>query len=479
MGKVLAERERLDVSRLPRLEAGLEAARRAALTGERVWEDAALCRELCGARSGRWRSPDVPIWGSWLPSAQDASVGDAPPQTAREDGPTSEFEAAPVDGLRVREEASGEPEEPAPIVPFERVETLDSYRGSARDLDGSDELEAHLDALEQVELGDLFRGSQGAQSLLKADLEIGRDLADAAGTVGRGGIPYDEWDARSHRYRKAWCTVFPGCAKAGDARWARETLGRHRRVVDELQKRLEAHRAGLRQVPRRPDGERIDLQAAIDYRVAQLAGRSASPLVYERSERRRRNFATTVLLDVSMSSDSWVDGRRVLDVSREATLILGEVAHRLGERCQVLAFASETRNRCSVLEVAGFGEEWAAARRRLSALQPQGYTRIGPALRHATAQLLAEPAERRMLLLVSDGKPTDFDRYEGRYGIADVRQALREARRHEVRTHALAVDHVARDYLPALFGVNGWHLLPRPEDLPDVATAVYARMAAG
>lgn len=103
-------------------------------------------------------------------------------------------------------------------------------------------------------------------------------------------------------------------------------------------------------------------------------------------------------------------------------------------------------------EVKGWNDPWPVARDRLRAIAPQGYTRIGPALRHATAGLAAESADQRLLLLVSDGKPTDYDRYEGRYGVGDIRQALREADRVGVRVHALAVDAVARDYLPPMFG---------------------------
>jgi nitric oxide reductase NorD protein len=159
-------------------------------------------------------------------------------------------------------------------------------------------------------------------------------------------------------------------------------------------------------------------------------------------------FATTVLLDVSLSTDSWVDDRRVLDVARDAIFILGEVAERLGDRLQILAFASHTRNRCHV------------------------------SLRHATAGLAAERADRRLLLLVSDGKPSDFDRYEGRYGMADVRQALREAERCGVASHALAVDAVARSYLPPMFGPGAWHILPHASRAPTLLSTIYGRLTA-
>jgi nitric oxide reductase NorD protein len=101
---------------------------------------------------------------------------------------------------------------------------------------------------------------------------------------------------------------------------------------------------------------------------------------------------------------------------------------------------------------------------------------MGPALRHATTELAAEPADRRLLLLVSDGKPTDYDRYEGRYGVADIRQALREADRAGVHTHALAVDATARDYLPPMFGAGNWDILSHPEQLSEVLTTVYGRL---
>jgi nitric oxide reductase NorD protein len=476
---VLASRSALDVGRLPGAEAELELARRAALDGTPIWDDPDLCKRLVGPRSGRRRSPEVPIWGSWLPTVADASIGTPTDGSLVPEEPTTELDAPDIDALRRVDSESAESQDPVPNAPFERVESLDSYRGGARDLDGTDELEAHLDALEQVELGDLFRGSEGTRSLLRADLELGLDVADSSGTgAEKKGVPYDEWDARKGCYRKAWCTVYPEPAGHGDPAWAAAKLHDHRDLVRSLRRRLEVHRAGLRSAPRQLDGEEIDLEAAVDDRVARLAGCASNPRVYQRRTRRRREFATTVLLDVSMSTDSWVDDRRIIDVSREAALVLCEVAHQLEDRIQVLGFASETRNRCHVWEALGFGEDWSIGKSRISWLAPQGYTRIGPALRHATAMLSREPAERRLLLLISDGKPTDYDRYEGRYGIADVRRALREAERSQVHVHALAVDSIARDYLPALFGEKGWHVLPQPEALVEALTEVYGRLTA-
>ncbi len=480
---------RPDPSELRGRERALEEARRSALRGERPWESEAVQASLRGPRRGRGASPEIAIWGAWIPelggqdeigpadAADAADAADDPAASA--DEIESEALAPDVEALRRVVIDEKEKEDAVLIHSFEKVETLDSYRGGARDLDGADELDAQIDALQEVDLGDLVRGEDAAHALLRADVQLGSSIPDIGSVAPEErGLPYPEWDGRRRRYRPDWCTVYPARVRASDPAWASEARSRHRRSIVDLRRRLEIHRAGLRPQDRQLDGEDIDLAALVDAHAAARAGRSDDPRLYVRQAKQRRDFATTVLLDTSLSTDSWVDNRRVLDVAREAVLVLGEVADQLGDRLQVLAFASQTRNRCRVWEVKDWRDPWAVARARLGALEPQGYTRIGPALRYATDRLTAEPADRRLLLLVSDGKPTDYDRYEGSYGMADVRQALREAERREVCAHALAVDAVARDYLPAMFGAGAWHVLPHPGHLPTVLTTVYGKLTA-
>lgn len=459
-------------------ERALERARHAALRGESPWEQEEVLQAL-HAPSGRGpRSEEVALWGAWIPPLE------APPDTRTpEERPPEQIEseqAAPaVEELRRVTLDPREREDAVLIHTFEKVETLDSYRGGARDTDGADELETHAEALEEVELGDLVRSDDQAHAVLRADLQMGLDVPDVeAESPTSQGIAYDEWDQRRRSYRRDWCTVYPGTLRRSKPVWAREAEVRHRRLIHELRRRLEIHRSGLRPRSRQLDGEDVDLAALVDAHADRRAGRDGGGRLYVRQQRRRRDFATTVLLDVSLSTDSWVAERRVLDVARDAVFVLGDVADQLGDRLQILTFASHTRNRCHVWEVKGWRDSWRATRGRLGALEPRGYTRIGPALRHATDRLAAEPAERRLLLLVSDGKPTDYDRYEGRYGIADVRQALREAERRGVSAHALAVDAVARDYLPPMFGPGAWHILRHPGDLPELLSTVYGRLTA-
>ena len=80
-------------------------------------------------------------------------------------------------------------------------------------------------------------------------------------------------------------------------------------------------------------------------------------------------------------------------------------------------------------------------------------------------------------MLVSDAKPTDYDRYEGRHGLADVERAVQEARRQGIVVHTLAIDATARAHLPRMFGRGGYDILPRPDLLPRALSALFEGLA--
>lgn len=417
------------------------------------------------------------LWGELLRRAGSAGAANASEDSAQAPATGTERKGKVADEVeRVSIDEAAAKEKVVQHV-FEKVETLDEHKGQVQRMDGADELDEHLDALDEVDVRQVIRGGERAQSLYKAEIGIDADVPDVGDVLaGERGVPYDEWDAAAGRYKPDWCTVYPTPMGPGDAGWAAAALPRQRALVEQLHRRLVIHRT--RRSPSRGerDGDEIDLDALVDDHAQRRAGRGPSDRLYVRKLRRARSFATTVLLDISLSTDAWVADRRVLDVAREAVLVLGEVAARLGDPLQVLAFASHTRNRCRVWRVRDWQDPWELGRARLGALRPQGYTRIGPALRHAAAELARADADRKLLLLVSDGKPTDYDRYEGRYGVADVRQALRESEAHGIATHGLAVDAVARDHLPAMLGPGAWHILPDPRRLPEALTTVYGRL---
>ena len=135
-------------------------------------------------------------------------------------------------------------------------------------------------------------------------------------------------------------------------------------------------------------------------------------------------------------------------------------------KLSVGAFYSNTRRDCRFLLATSFDDSTRLGLERLHALAPAGYTRIGPVVRHALEILLGSGARRRLILLLTDAKPTEYGHYEGRYGIEDVRQAFREASERSVHCVTLAVRDKGETYLTHMFGLHGWMLLPDVHALP-------------
>ena len=371
---------------------------------------------------------------------------------------------------------------------FEKVKTAEEHTGGNRAMDGSDELDDHLEALEELDLRRVVRSRNATASVFRADLTMEAsavELADS-GPAPSATIPYDEWDERHRRYLPGWCAIHAAQAPAAPdpvaaATAARTLRSRHAALLRTLRlefQRLQRHRA-IRQ--RQPSGPSLDLDAIVEQHgtlVAARAGHGSAgeARLYEARRAAPPQVATLVLLDRSLSSDSWVQGQRVLDTARNATFLLGEVLQDVQLSFAVATFCSHSRRDCRFDAVKDFGDDWQRCSRRLFGLRPDGYTRIGPAIRHATALLAREPARQRLLLVVSDCKPVDYDHYEGRHGTGDVRQALREAHRAGVKTLALAIDSTAGLHLPRMFGPRGFRIVPNLAALTTALARLHERL---
>jgi nitric oxide reductase NorD protein len=266
----------------------------------------------------------------------------------------------------------------------------------------------------------------------------------------------------------------------GDAAASRAALARHALLVREVRKRFERLRMRHQRMSRQLDGDGVDLGAYVSGFADFRAGRAVDDRVYESSRRLRRELAACVLLDASASTDAWVTGsQRIIDIEKDALLVVSEAFELIGERYALLAFSGEGADGVDVVRLKSFEERGGElVRRRIAGLEPDRYTRAGAALRHATALLSEQPARHRLLLLLSDGKPNDIDAYEGVYGVEDVRQATIEARLAGIHVFCLAVDREAPRYASRIFGSHGFAVLRHPQRLPQALVELLRRLVA-
>lgn len=424
-------------------------------------------------------SPPVLLFGGCLRPSESADALDVVRQEEEAEGihaDASEHEAPTKDHVkRILLDQEDDPYKDAmPEHAFEKVMFAEKYEGGRRRMDGEDDMDEQQQSLDAVDLRELIRGGPEVHSIYQADIGDGEGIPDMEGTQpNERGVTYDEWNRKTNSYRRDWVTVYPTPLQGQDPELAQHLRLQLAPTVRTCRRRLERRRTERRTLDRQLDGNSLDLSAVVEEHAALHAGQTPSGRIYRHNPRLNRDLATTVLLDMSLSADSWVENRRVLDCEREAAFVLGEVAHQVGDDLQILAYSSNTRNLCRVWEIKGWKDTWAQGSQRLGLLQPQGYTRIGPAIRHATAGLQNHPARHKHILIITDAKPTDFDQYEGDYGIHDVRQAVREASAQEVRVFALGIDPKGAGILPVMFGVRGWRILPHLAELPEALVTAY------
>lgn len=292
--------------------------------------------------------------------------------------------------------------------------------------------------------------------------------ADKAAHASEQRLHYPEWDYRVRAYQEPGTTVWVRTADEGPQSWVDRTLHEHRATVRLVQRRFEMLKAQRMRLRKQMDGDDIDLDAYIEARSDYRAGLPMRVGLYVSYRQSRRNLAVLLLVDISGSTDGWVStNKRVVDVEREALLLVAIALQGMGEPYGVQAFSGEGPHGVVVREVKGFDEPFdEQVARRIASLEPEHYTRAGAAIRHATSTLMKQHAQHRLLMLLSDGKPNDVDQYEGRYGVEDMRQAVTEAKLQGVSPFCLTVDRQAAAYLPSVFGTTHYATLQRPELLP-------------
>lgn len=292
--------------------------------------------------------------------------------------------------------------------------------------------------------------------------------------------PYPEWDWKTRCYRDPGAIVAVHTALPGEQATVDAIFRRQATMLREVQRQFEMLRVQRTRRRQQLDGDAIDLQGWIDNQAQLRAGGTLDQRLYEAERRGRRDLAVMLLVDISGSTDSWVSGNcRTIDVEREALLMVCMALQSLGEPFGVLGFSGEGPNGVVVRAIKRFEEPYGNdVALRIAGLEPENYTRAGAAMRHASADLMKQATQHKLLIMISDGKPNDVDQYDGRYGVEDLRQAVIEARLQGISPFCLTVDHQAANYLPAVFGEHAYALLQRAERLPSVLLGWLRKLVA-
>ncbi|MEI8363006.1 MAG: VWA domain-containing protein [Betaproteobacteria bacterium] len=358
-----------------------------------------------------------------------------------------------------------------------RAESLFSwteYINVNRPQDEEDDLESAAQAAEDMDSMTVARDSETSAAKLRFDLDLPPAGEDDA-PLGEG-ISLPEWDYKKQLLQLDYCRLQE---MQSQHTGACELPAQLRRTAKRLRSQFQALAPARTWLKGQQEGEEIDLDAWVRQEADLLSGTHPDNRgVYRTQLNQQRDLACLLLADLSLSTDAYAsDNARVIDVIRDSLFLFSEALSATGDRFAMYGFSSLKRGNVRFNHLKSFDERYDShVRGRIQAIKPGYYTRMGAAIRHATSLLAAQPQRQRLLLLLTDGKPNDLDRYEGRYGIEDTRMALHEARQQGLRPFCVTIDIEANEYLPHLFGASGFAVIRKPEDLPKELPLLYAQM---
>ncbi len=359
-------------------------------------------------------------------------------------------------------------------IRMENILTWGEYIDADRSVDENDDLDQAADAARDADRFSVTRDDKPSSSKLRFDLDL--PSADCDEEILEQGLLLPEWDWKAQRLIPDHCRVMTMAATDAAPCQLPPHLRRTARQLRAQFQQLLPTRSWIRGCS---DGIEIDIDGYLRYAAARHSGAAVTAEgLYRDLRPATRDLACLLLADLSLSTDTWVDNhRRVVDVIRESLYLFSESLSTTGDRFALYGFSSRKRDPIRMHRIKSFTQPYNDhVRGRIEVIKPGYYTRMGAAIRYAQMELEAQPAERRLLLILSDGKPNDLDKYEGRYGIEDTRHAILQARRSGMKPFCVTIDERGNDYLPYIFGSGGYVVIRNPSELPRKLPLLYARM---
>jgi nitric oxide reductase NorD protein len=300
---------------------------------------------------------------------------------------------------------------------------------------------------------------------------------------------YPEWDCQSQTYRPDWASVYEALHPSGNPADIDRLLEKHAALAKRLKRLLDLLKPQDKvRIRYQEEGSDLDLDVALSSLIDYRSGTTPDPRINMSHRTDGRSIDVLLLLDLSESLNQKVPegthragaggtaGQTVLELSQEAVSLLAWAIDHLGDAYAIAGFHSNTRHEVRYQHIKGFSERWDdTVKARLAAMQAGWSTRMGAALRHAGHYLEHRRADKKILLLLTDGEPADIDVTEPDHLRSDARKAVEELAAKGVTSFCLSLDPRADEYVRDIFGKR-WRVLDRIERLPETLPSLYMEL---
>ncbi|MBF0469921.1 MAG: VWA domain-containing protein [Gammaproteobacteria bacterium] len=298
------------------------------------------------------------------------------------------------------------------------------------------------------------------------------------------GLPprhYREWDYQTSSYKPDWVSLYESIHPSGESSAIDRLLAKHEALAKQLKRILDLLKPQQYQRIRyQEEGSELDLDVAIRSLIDYKCGAQPDPRINMSHIHNGRDIAVMVLLDLSASLNEIPDGceQTILELSQEAVSLLAWTIDQLGDPLAIAGFHSDTRHNVRYYHIKGYSEAWGdQVKGRLAAMDAGFSTRMGAAIRHASHYLGSQSAEKKLLLILTDGEPSDIDTsHDESYLVHDAKKAIDELENQGISSYCITLDKKADDYIQDIFGPNGYTIIDRVERLPEKLPLLFTHL---
>jgi len=327
----------------------------------------------------------------------------------------------------------------------------------------------HAQDLDEITLGDK---SANLASRIKMELDLQNHQSEVY-PLGNGHC-IDEWDYTKNCYLVNYVQIKPQISKDVTPIKLPKRLFKTVKIIEKELSHLSLDKIKNTHLPY---GDELHLESWIEYQSHQ--NKSLHPQrFYETMEKKTRDIATLILADVSLSTEASItQDMRIIDIIKDSLMVFSKSFEKLEDSFALYTFSSLKNTKVYFNIIKNFNEKYSdLICGRIDCIKPGYYTRMGSAIRESTKILHKQKNQKKLLLIISDGKPNDLDRYDGRYGIEDTKKAILEAKQKGLIPFCITIDLDAKKYLSYLFGKNGFVVVSRVEKLPKILSNVYLNL---
>ncbi|TCV89589.1 nitric oxide reductase activation protein NorD [Sulfurirhabdus autotrophica] len=345
------------------------------------------------------------------------------------------------------------------------------------------QIRKYVSVMEMINAIDVPGAGDDANEIWVLNSEFFRDEETTSINQQEGREPppdpyhYPEWDYQMQLDRPDWCTVLEKRAKPGELQMIDDIVVKHKPIVARLKYLIEAMQPqGVQRLRKQEDGDEIDINAAVRAMIEMRMGEQPDPRIMIRNVRKVRDLSVMLLIDLSESTNDAVLGSEstVLELAREATVLLADALDKIGDPFAIHGFDSNGRHDVEYFRYKDFGSPYNdKAKSRLAGMSGQLSTRMGAAMRHAGSILKQQHSSKKLLLVITDGEPADNDVRDPQYLRFDAKKAVEELTRNGVSTYCLSLDPRADQYVSRIFGAKNYMVVDHVQRLPEKLPMLY------